>query len=299
LKQLYTIFIVLLLANPAFGSDISIEDYPDLKVTDVNGVHHKINSYLQSGKSIILNFSSTWCRPCWNYQNTGILEDVWQNHGPEGSDDVVIIMIEADQNTCEDCLFGQKDCNDFTYGNWSSSFPISNLDQDNQFIAEQFNVTKYPSIFALSAKDKTVVEVGQLALSEWESWIISNKSVKQQYPEVALLERTVMPKVEIMTSAPPINEVVKKQSENNFLELDWQVFPNPCLEQLNIKCDSDINAPLEVSLHKMNGRMVYRRVFKERFFDITFDMTRIPKGPYFLRIRSKDEMIHKRILNIR
>lgn len=290
---------MLLLVNPTFSSTISVENFPDLKVTDINGVHHKINSYLQSGKSIILNFSSTWCRPCWNYQNSGILEDVWQSHGPEGSNDVVIIMIEADQNTCEDCLYGQKNCNDFTYGNWSSSFPMSNLDQDNHFIADQFNVTKYPSIFALSAKNKTAEEVGQLDLSQWESWITSNKTMRERAPKIKKLKTSIIPKVETLTQKTITAESVKDQIKNNFLEIDWKVFPNPCLDQLNIKCDSDINTPVEVSLHKMNGRMVYRRVFKRRFFDITFDMTRIPKGPYLLRIRSEDDMITKKILNIR
>lgn len=287
---------MLLLVNPIYASTISVENFPDLKVTDINGVHHKINSYLQSGKSIILNFSSTWCRPCWNYQNSGVLEQVWKNHGPEGSNDVVIIMIEADLNTCEDCLYGQKNCNDFTYGNWSSSFPMSNLDQDNQFIADQFNVTKYPSIFALSAKDKTAEEVGQLNLSEWETWISTNKTVKRITPKIKRLNTSWNPKLETLNSEVIIAE---EQKKNNLLEIDWQVFPNPCLDQLYIKCDTDINAPVEVSLHKMNGRMVYRRVFKKRFFDINFDMTRIPKGPYFLRIRSEDKMITKKILNIR
>ncbi|NNF33676.1 MAG: T9SS type A sorting domain-containing protein [Saprospiraceae bacterium] len=299
MKQLYTIFIVVLLVNPIFASTISVENFPDLKVTDINGVHHKINSYLHSGKSIILNFSSTWCRPCWNYQNSGVLEEVWENHGPNGSNDVVIIMIEADQNTCEDCLYGQKNCNDFTYGNWSSSFPMSNLDKENQFIADQFNVTKYPSIFALSAKNKTAEEVGQLDLSGWESWISTNKTVKRIAPKINKLSTSFVSKVETLNQEIIKSAFDQEQIKTNLLEIDWQVFPNPCLDQLNIKCDSDINAPVEVSLHKMNGRMVYRRVFKARFFDITFDMTRIPKGPYFLRIRSEDEMITKKILNIR
>ena len=66
---------------------------PDFTVTDLNGVTHSLSAYLAQGKTVIIDISATWCSPCWNYHESGALEQLYYTYGPEGSDEVVVLFI--------------------------------------------------------------------------------------------------------------------------------------------------------------------------------------------------------------
>ena len=93
---------------------------PNFITTDVNGNEHELYNYLDMGYTVILQISASWSGPDWNYSSNGVLQEVWENHGPAGqpgvspntTDDVMILWFEGDAGTAESELENSD------FGNW-------------------------------------------------------------------------------------------------------------------------------------------------------------------------------------
>lgn len=135
----------------------------DFTVTDLNGVTWNLFDLLDQGYTVYLEFSATWCGPCWNYHNSGALKDLYNQYGPNGTDEVFVIFLEGDLNTNTNCLYGTQGCNNSTYGDWvtGTPFPITDLNSSNQGIKSDYNITYYPTIYSICPTTRTVYEAGQ------------------------------------------------------------------------------------------------------------------------------------------
>ena len=69
---------------------------PDFTMTDIYGESHNLYSYLDQGMSVILNFSAVWCGPCLAYKEEGILNDIYNAYGPDGSGDIMVLSFETE-----------------------------------------------------------------------------------------------------------------------------------------------------------------------------------------------------------
>ena len=131
---------------------------PDFTATDINGVEHNLYSLLDEGKKVIIEFSATWCGPCWAYYNTGALEDIWATYGPDGTDEVYVFFIEADDTTTQEDLEGTGTA---TQGNWieGTGYPI--IDNGGA-IFDDYAGAYYPSIYTICPNRHALQESGQL-----------------------------------------------------------------------------------------------------------------------------------------
>ena len=118
---------------------------PDFELQDLNGNTWHLYELLEAGKHVILDFSATWCSPCWAYHESGVLNEAYTLYGPEGTDELMIFMIEGDDQTNVDCLYDLPDCSYTTKGDWTAGtlYPIINDD----YIADAYKIEGWPTQF--------------------------------------------------------------------------------------------------------------------------------------------------------
>ena len=51
----------------------------DFTATDINGVQHHLQTYLDAGKYVIVDASATWCGPCWSLHQTGVFDELHEH----------------------------------------------------------------------------------------------------------------------------------------------------------------------------------------------------------------------------
>jgi len=73
---------------------------PNFTATDINGTSHTLYDYLDDGYTVFIDFSATWCGPCWSFHQSHALRDLYEKHGPTGlpgvlsntTDDVMVFF---------------------------------------------------------------------------------------------------------------------------------------------------------------------------------------------------------------
>jgi hypothetical protein len=136
---------------------------PNFTATDINGNTHDLYEILNSNKPVIMDVSATWCGPCWNYHNTHALRDLYEEFGPDGTDELMVIFIEGDPSTSLECLYGNSAVCPTTQGNWTADTPYPII--DSGAIADAYNIGYFPTVYMICT-GRLVSEVGQLSKAQ-------------------------------------------------------------------------------------------------------------------------------------
>jgi len=173
-KQLLLLLFVMMGWTSAYAQIPDGSIAPDFTATDLNGGSHKLYSLLDSGYTVFLDVSATWCGPCWNYHNSGALENLYNDYGPNGTNEVRVFFIEGDASTNQACLYGPVGCVGGTQGNWVAGTPYPIVHTQGPTIANAYQVSYFPTIFAICPWDRKVYETGQLPASGLYDFHLSN-----------------------------------------------------------------------------------------------------------------------------
>lgn len=167
MKKLLLFIFSAMIAGSTFAQLPNGSIAPDWTMEDLDGVTHNMYSYLDSGYTVVIDFSAIWCGPCWSYHISGALEDLYINHGPAGypnvsantTDDVMVFFIEGDEGTIAQLNGGSG-----SQGNWVTGTPypiIPTVAPNNNQVTTDYSIGYWPTIYMI-CPNRVINENGQI-----------------------------------------------------------------------------------------------------------------------------------------
>lgn len=137
--------------------------------TDINGNTHSIADYLAQGKTVLVDISAHWCGPCWAWHNSGIMERLYHEFGPEGTNDLMIFFVDGDAASSLALLQGASG----SQGDWTAGtpYPIIGPNGAGATLRQLYGVTAYPTLFMHCPSANAGVEIQRQAT--WEQFFAS------------------------------------------------------------------------------------------------------------------------------
>jgi hypothetical protein len=117
----------------------------DWAASDVNGIQHSVQEDLAEGKAVLVALGANWCGPCWRWHSSDVLQRLYRDFGPEGTDDLRVYFADGDPNSSVSLLLG----NGGSAGNWidGTPFPIFGPNGQGAVVDTAYASVSYPALY--------------------------------------------------------------------------------------------------------------------------------------------------------
>ncbi len=129
---------------------------PDFTLEDWYGNTHNLYEYLNEDKTVFVEIFAAHCPGCWIYHQTHTLKNMYEDYGPDGTAEVMVLALEYDAWNGYDAFNGIGDPWT-TQGNWleGTPYPQFNVEEGDRTVFDEYDISYYPIVYKI-CPDKTL-----------------------------------------------------------------------------------------------------------------------------------------------
>lgn len=262
MKKIFILLSITTLFNLSFGqSNIPVGNTcPNFKLTDSEGTSHSLYDLCDAGQYVVLDFFTFWCGPCM--KTAPAIQEFYTKYGCNQGD-VFVLGIECDPSATTAMRNSFKS----SAGLPTNSFPIVMGNKQGADVKSQFGVAAHP----------TVIIIG---------------------PDRKMMNNDVYPisGVASIESAFPSGSINVKScgvasSEQNAIQANLHVYPNPVADVLNVKIEYIQN----VSIYDASGKTIFTSAYNN-IDQLELDVRDFDNGLYIISVATANGVITSRFM---